>query len=291
MRRRGDPTGSENALGTFELESFVWSAPDELEVVGRFTSAVPEEAPVLVINGGGGTHRLAGVHHDAWASGAREVWRATFGWDDPPVPVESADLQVGELVVELPEPGVDSEEAVSIPLGSVADEPLDGPEPARSRPGEPAERLRERADLAVAHEELTQARAAHAAVVDELAHVAAQLEDERRGRAADSERFRADIDDLRAIAEETVAAERRESESLRAELSALRQDVDRAAASVERLTQERDAALASVAAMSEREGELRSQLSAADHEFADARDACLRAGERLKSIVAGAERG
>lgn len=291
MRRRGDPTGSAEALGTFELESFVWSAPDELEVVGRFTSVVPEEAPVLVIQGGGGTHRLERAHDEVWPSGDGEVWRATFGWEEPPVPIESADLHVGELVVELPEPGVDSEQALSLPLGSVGDAPFDKPSPAPSRPGEPAERLRERADLAVAHEELTQARAAHAAAAEELAHVAAQLEDERRGRAADSERFREDIDDLRAMAEETIAAERQEAESLRAELSALRQDVERAAATADRLTEERDASLARVAAMSQRGSELRSQLSTADNELAELRDACERVGERLKSIAAGADWG
>ena len=291
MRRRGDGTGSETALGTFELESFVWSAPDELEVVGRFTSVVPEEAPVLVIQGGGGTHRLACVHDDASPPGAGEVWRATFGWEEPPVPIECADLHVGELVVELPDPGAESEHALSIPLGSVGDEPPDEPEPALSRPNEPAERLRERADLAVAHEELTQARAAHAAAVEELAHVAGQLEDERRGRAADSERFRADIDDLRAMAEDSIAAERREAESLRAELLALREVAERADATAQQLTQEREAGRARVAAMSEREAELRSQLGAADAELGDIREACVRVGDRLKSIAAGADGG
>jgi hypothetical protein len=291
MRRRGEPTGSGEALGTFELESFVWSAPDELEVVGRFTSVVPEEEPVLVIYGSDGTHRLACVDDDAWSSGDGELWGATFGWEEPPMPIESAELHVGKLVVELPEPGADSEQALSIPLGSAADEPPDDPEPAPSRPDEPAERLRERAELAVAHEELAQARAAHAAAVEEVAHAAAQLEDERRGRAADSERFREDIDDLRAMAEETIAAERRAAESLHAELSALRQDVERAEATAERLTEERDAALARVAAVSERGTELRSQLSAAEDELADVRDACVRVGERLKSIATGADWG
>jgi hypothetical protein len=299
MRLRGEPTGSGETLGTFELESFVWSAPDELEVVGRFTSVVPEEEPILVIYGSDGTHRLACVDDDAWSSGDGDVWGATFGWEEPPMPIESAELHVGKLVVELPGPGADAEEPLSIPLGSAADEPPEDPEPAPSRPDEPppsrpdepAERHRERADLAVAHEELAQARAAHAAAVEEVAHAVAQLEDERRGRAADSERFREDIDDLRAMAEQTIAAERRAAESLHAELSALRQDVELAEATAERLTEERDAALARVAEVNERGIQLRSQLSAAEDELADVRDACVRVGERLKSIATGADWG
>ena len=93
----------------FTLESFDWRTPDRLELSGRFAGVRqrPSSAPVLVVVGATGAHRLPAVPGSLAGSADEEAsWRAEFVWDGPPVPVEAAELQLGgDLVVSLPEPG------------------------------------------------------------------------------------------------------------------------------------------------------------------------------------------
>lgn len=92
----------------FELERFAWGAPDRLELSGRFIGLpdVSADAPVLVIVGDDGVHRLPAVP-DSLAGPPEEGrrWRAAFAWQDVPVAFDVAELQLGsDIVVELPQP-------------------------------------------------------------------------------------------------------------------------------------------------------------------------------------------
>lgn len=254
---RDSSHGSRPEVDIFELEAFTWSAPDELHVAGRFIGINPatQDVPELVVHGSGETHVLAPLPDgERWPPGDGAPWRATFGWDEPPTPIDAAELRIGELVLALPQPGSGTAPAASTPA----------PAPAPAASSAPGDRLREQADLLLAREELSRVHAAHDAVLGELARVKEQLQDERHARAADSERFRADIDALRAMAEETITAEREAAESLGGELAALRE--------------ERDAALARV-----------EPLEAAAREVEDLRADFERVSERLQSIRAISE--
>jgi hypothetical protein len=279
-----DPEGngdSGNTTLTFELDAFSWSAPDELDLAGRFTGLDPadDHTPALVVYGGGETHRLMALHEDTmWPPGDGEPWRASFSWDQPPTPVDAAELEIGELVVGLPEPGAVTPDASTLSLVEELTAADDDAEPDDAEPDdaelveatatelvarphdelaqEPTDRLREQADLVVAREELRETRAAHAGSLEDAKRVTAQLEDERRGRAADAVRFREAIDALRQTAEETIAAEREELEDLRAHFQA----------------------------MARREDDTRAQLDAADREVAELRSVHTRVRELLESI-------
>ena len=291
---RDRSNGPRTDVGTFELEAFTWSAPDELQLAGRFVGFEPatQDVPQLVVHGSGETHRLAPLPGgEQWPPGDDEPWRATFGWDEPPTPIDSAELLIGERVLPLPEPGSGTAAAAATPA-----------------PSAPADRLRDQADLVLAREELSRARSAHDAAHDELTRVKEQLEDERRARAADSERFREDIDALRAMAEETITAEREAAESLGGELAAVREDAERAVAKAAILADERDAALARVefleaaateledlreraAAMAEREAHLEAELGETEAELENLRAVTERVSERLQGIRSIGEGG
>jgi hypothetical protein len=283
---RDGQRGSGDQTGTFELEAFTWSAPDELEVAGRFKGLIPatEDTPALVVHGDGETHRLDPVPDGGeWPPADGEPWRAAFGWNEPPTPFDAAELRVGGLVLALPQPG---SEAAAIPLAVEDDpddvdppavpdtvsppdpEPAAAPEPAPVAVTAPADRLREHADLVLARDELSKARAAHDAALAELASVRQQLEDERTARAADSERFREDVDSLRAMAEESIAAER---QALSAELAAVREDLKQGEATAARTAEERDALGAKLVAA--RDDLKQSEATAA--RTAEERDAAL----------------
>lgn len=287
----------------FELDAFAWSAPDELEVAGRFIGLIPaiEETPALVVRGGGVTHRLAPVPGgELWPPADGEPWRTAFGWDEPPTPVDGAELQIGGLVLGLPEPGSVSPAAPAI-LTGVEQPPTQRAdiEAAVERgeqlaAAEGVDGLREHAGLVLAREELREARAAHAAALEDLAHVTGQLDDARRAREADGERFRDGIDSLRARAEETIADGHEE-------LAAVRHELDRSEAESKRLQEERDAAVARlpplesaardledlrarIESMTQRDANLRAELSAAHDEAEDLRSVCARVSERLETI-------
>src|SRR5688572_6734397 len=104
-----DHGGSAQTPPTFELERFVWGAPDRLRVSGTFTGlgqAQPAD-PELVLRGPERMHRLKALP-DTLTFPPEEgtLWSAEFAWQEPPVAFDAALLQLGpEIVVELPEPG------------------------------------------------------------------------------------------------------------------------------------------------------------------------------------------
>src|SRR5918999_6017899 len=100
--------GGDERAATFELERFVWGAPDRLELSGTFAGVgdAPAGSPVLVVRGNGDTHRLPAVPESVSgppADGSR--WLAAFAWQEAPVAFDAAVLEFGDFTVELPEPG------------------------------------------------------------------------------------------------------------------------------------------------------------------------------------------
>jgi hypothetical protein len=179
---------------TFELERFVWATPDRLEIDGRFVGLgeAPSGQPVLVLRGSERTHRLPAVTEGV-ANGDAARWHATFSWQEAPTAFDAVELEFGdELLVDLPEPGSDSEAAESGLLDV-------------RRRGGAAERLRLQSDLLALRSELGEVRALQERLEKELARARADLTEERAARAIDAERFRADLAQARETAEETLA--------------------------------------------------------------------------------------
>lgn len=300
------PGGREGALEApapgvvFEVASFAWSAPDELELSGSFTGLhpTPGDVPALVVHGGGEMRRLGPVPGDLrWPPADGEPWRAAFAWDEPPTPIDVAELRIGALVLELPEPGAQSR----APAGpNDVEEDTAGAAAAAGVPT-PTDRLRKQADLVLAQEELRAAVDGRNLALEQLARIQGELEDERRARAADAERFRGSIDALRATAEESIAGERRAAAALREELEAAHEHLERSTAMAARLEEERDAAVARLTPLENAarevedlraraeetarwKGDLGNQLGDADRELAELRAACAHVTERLQGL-------
>jgi hypothetical protein len=201
----------------FELERFEWQTPDRLEVAGRFhgLQEPPAHEPVLVISGGGAAHRLNAVPEMAPAPPEEgKAWRAQFVWDEAPVGVEAAALEMGpDLVVDLPPPGAKTtllrpdyldvrhtqQEDDAMPADPTA-EPETEPQ-ATTASGD----IALQADLLAAEQEAQELRSALTRAQAELERARSDIEAERSGRAADAERFREGLAQVRASAEQALA--------------------------------------------------------------------------------------
>jgi hypothetical protein len=185
---------------TFELERFVWGAPDRLRISGRFIGlghAAPAD-PVLVVPGPERMHRLQALPDSV--SGPPEEgspWSAEFAWQEPPVAFDAAKLELGpEIVVELPAPGAKRRRLRSQPLE------VRGAAPARG-----AERVHLEAELLAAQEEIRELRAAAERAQEELTRAREDLKSERDRQAGDAERFREGLATVRESAAEALAVE------------------------------------------------------------------------------------
>jgi hypothetical protein len=223
---------------SFALERFAWDGPDRLGVAGWF-SGLPADphptAPVLVLRGTGGTHRLPAVSMSASApleDGRR--WEAAFAWQEPPASFDVAELELGGgIVVELPEPRSE------LHTGDQA------PEVTQGGAGGSAEQLRLEADLVAAQEELREAGSALEQTREQLTRTREDLEAGHARHAADAERFREGLARVRESAERALAAEQDAAQQLELdlrrandELALLREEVmrhERAGAEVEEL--------------------------------------------------------
>jgi hypothetical protein len=278
---------------TFELKQFLWETPYRLLVSGTFGGLreLPANAePVLIVRAGGSVHRLPAVPGtvDRPPENGR-IWQAQFAWQDPPVGFRAAELQLGDLVVELPEPGArrrrERPRLLPVRRGNVgesepppdtmqvADDPRAVAAEARDDAAAdgPGASLGSHVELLTAREEVREVRAAMQQIQAELSRARDDLQAERERRAGDGERFREGLANVRALAERALSdeqavvnrlvAELREAEAaleakdaalepLRAELEA----VDARRAEAEAALEAKDAALEP----------LRAQLEAAD---------------------------
>ena len=169
----------------------------------------------------------------ARAVGEGEDWHAAFAWQEAPTAFGAAELELGdELLVELPEPRRDTDEAE---LGVID---------VRRRGG--GERLRLQADLFAIRSELGEAHARVERVEKELARAREDLDDERAGRAADAKSFREGLQQANAVAGETVADALAEVETLRsrvAEMAAAGAEAERLRARLDSIREILDEAI------------------------------------------------
>ena len=205
MEREG--TASNGAI--FQLDRFEWAAPDRLEIAGSFAGIeAPSVAPTLVVGGADGQRRLTATPVDSPVDG--EQWTAAFLWQEPPVPFEEVELELGDgLSVVLPAPG-SGDAALAI----------------RGAPRPAAETLRLHAALLGAQEEAREASAAHGQVLQELARTREDLEAERSAHAADAERFKQGLTQVRDAGEEALAATEGELARLRERVRELEGELD-----------------------------------------------------------------
>jgi hypothetical protein len=258
----------------FELDRFAWGGPDRLEIAGRFVDLQepPAAAPVLVVRGAGPEHRLPAVP-DSWPGPPQDgqPWQAAFAWQEAPEPFATARLELGDaVVVALPEPGARRQrfrhhvlEVRRLPKSQAP--PAPG---ARAQPDRSAERLRLETELLTSQQQIRELEAQAAVATDDLAQARQALEAERGRHAADAERFRAGIAQVRSSAEEAMAAE---------------------AAVVERLAAEADTARAEAVGLRERIGALEREYEASVAGVAGAREAAEAARADTERLLARLE--
>ena len=195
----------------FDLERFDWAGPDRLEVAGTFAGIgdAPAGAPVLVVHGADRVHRLPAMP-DADQPVEGRPWRAAFAWQEAPEPFETAELELDGHAIALPRPGAKAPEA-----------PLDS-----------ARQLGLEAELLTAREQIRDLQVEAERNREELDHARRALAAERDRRSGDAERFRAGIAQVRASAEEALAAAGAERDRAVAERDELR---DRVAAQLQAL--------------------------------------------------------
>src|SRR3954465_3395215 len=90
---------------TFPPDRCEWAAPDRLEIAGSFAGIEPPSmAPTLVVGAADGERRLTAPPAAPRVDG--EQWTGAFLWQEPPVPFEEVELELGDgLSVVLPAPG------------------------------------------------------------------------------------------------------------------------------------------------------------------------------------------
>lgn len=139
-----------SATTSFDLERFEWTAPDRLEVAGRWFGmrGLRFMRPTLDLRAGEDRHRLlALLEHKPWIAEEGELWVAAFPWEGDRAKLTAAELAVGpSLAVELPVPGGSRK-----PNGRSRKPPKRAPvraEPSRERLVEEARQAREERDLA-----------------------------------------------------------------------------------------------------------------------------------------------
>ena len=263
MRYEGPMATAEHP--TLLLERFAWSAPDRLELVGRWSGLEIRSAhrAVLVAIVDGAERRIEALEGPRrFVRGSR--WSASFPWDpDDGLRVSEARLHMGEaLVVDLPRPSTgprrfgrprlearfqepelkQSGEAVS-DAGSLAESPLD---------------LHTR--LVRVREELEEARALLEQAQDETAAARRLAEREMERRRSESVRMRDALSTAQSLAEEQFATERRTITALREELDAARSALDEERRAMAALRPELEESRARLEAEREAIAELRAEV-------------------------------
>src|SRR3954453_14011099 len=98
----------ETGAQTFEVERFAWTAPDRLELEGRWTGVrgVRFVRPTLVLVAGEEHRRaLPRLDHKPWPAEDGVLWLAAFPWDGAPLDADAGELSVAPgIVVPVPAP-------------------------------------------------------------------------------------------------------------------------------------------------------------------------------------------
>jgi len=220
----------------FEVDRFEWTAPDTLEVHGRWYGLRGHRflRPTLDVQAGGQRRRmLAVLEHKPWAAEDGEEWIAAFLWTGPQARLEDAELTVSpDLAVQLPLPDGSVEDA------DEADSPAGERRPAR-RPRTAvleAELAAALAEVERRDDELARVRESHSGAARELRERARTAQETARSLESELQRARDQVAATEAQADTKLA-------DLRKERDAALAARDRAAAEAADLRAERDAAV------------------------------------------------
>jgi hypothetical protein len=108
MARRSPTAPPAPDAAVFEVERFGWTAPDRLELHGRWTGirGVRFVRPTLTLRAADGVRRaLALLEHKPWAAEDGVEWVAAFPWRGEAPEFESAELAVAtDIEIALPPP-------------------------------------------------------------------------------------------------------------------------------------------------------------------------------------------
>jgi hypothetical protein len=227
---------------TFEVDSFEWSAPDTLEVRGRWFGLRGHRflRPTLDVQVAGQRRRmLAVLEHKPWAAEEGAEWIAAFLWTGPQARLEDAELTVSpDLAVQLPLPEALEEE------NDEAAAPAGERRPAR-RPRTAvleAELAAALAEVDKRDEELARVRESHSESARELRERARTAQETARKLESELQRAR---DQLAAVEAQTDT----KLADLRKERDAAVAARDRAAGEAADARGERDAAVKRVKAV------------------------------------------
>src|SRR5829696_1391166 len=103
------PQSPATGAPAFEVERFEWTAPDRLEVTGRWFGVRGRRfmRPTLDVHGAGDQRRLLAVlDHKPWAAEDGGRWIAAFPWEGGEVDLSGAELAVAPgISVPLDRPG------------------------------------------------------------------------------------------------------------------------------------------------------------------------------------------
>lgn len=222
----------------FEVDLFEWTAPDTLEVRGRWFGLRGHRflRPTLDVQVAGQRRRmLAVLEHKPWAADEGEEWVAAFLWTGPPARLEDAELTVSpDLAVQLPVPDGSIEEDD----GDEAAAPAGERRPAR-RPRTAvleAELAAAVADVERRDEELARLRESHSEAARELRERARTAQETARRLESELQRARDQVAATEAQADNKLA-------ELRKERDAAVTARDRATAEAADARAERDAAV------------------------------------------------
>ena len=222
----------------FELERFAFTAPDRLEVVGRWTGLAGRRLgrPVLTLDVGGRPRRLTALPGGHLAPSEGAEWRVAFAYDGDPEGLTSAELEVGRrLIVELPAP---RRRRAGARDRTGEDERLRREAVERTLAERDAEivGLRDEAETALTEldaqldalrAQAAEAEAEHERMAAELAALRARLaerDEELATARGETEAARAQVEQARADAEQRLAAERAVSTEVREKLATAREE-------------------------------------------------------------------
>ena len=265
---------------TFELERFVWAAPDRLEVAGVFVGVgdAPLDAPILVVHEGDDTHPLSVVaddHVHPPVDGKR--WSAAFSCPEARVAFDLAELHISpDVVIELPGPYVraPSDPRPALRARRSADAP--GPDAAaESRAGGDGPAAAD--ELAAAQEKLVGVGDVIGRARKALLAALAELDESRRRSAADTQRFQEGLAAIRASAEDALALEQETAEEIRERLREAHGRITQSKSEVERL---RRAVEEAEDEQARKEAEARSEMDQLGAELEEARENAVRARSR-----------
>jgi hypothetical protein len=293
---RGTAPADTGSATVFELERFEWTAPDRLEVSGRWSGLRAHRfvRPTLTLEGQGGQKRLlALLEHKPWPAEDGQPWVAAFPWEGEKETFESADLAVATgIEVSLPPPEAKAPRKKTAAArakeaeAKADEERLRASELLRSRDGVASERDEALSRVRILEHQLESVRQAHQTALQE-----SRVRERKTQEAAD-ERVAQMQTELERERQSLQAERERDRKAIEAEYEAvLREHESRAKA----LEKERDAAAQAAArdhestvreAARERESAvrdaLRDQGGAVDSALQE-RDAALRERDRAAS--------